>query len=27
MGPHLQAVGMGMRDHIERLRIEKLGWN
>ena len=27
MGPHLEAVGMGMPDHIERLRIRKLGWN
>ena len=27
MGPHLQAAGMGLPDHIERLRIAKLGWN
>jgi len=27
MGPHLRAVGMGMPDHPERLRIEKLGWD
>jgi hypothetical protein len=27
MGPHLEAVGMGMPDHIERLRIGRLGWD
>jgi hypothetical protein len=27
MGPHPQAVGMGTPEHIERLRIEKLGWD
>jgi hypothetical protein len=27
MGPHLQAVGIGTPDEIERLRIKKLGWN
>jgi hypothetical protein len=26
MGPHLEAVGMGMPDHLEHLWIEKLGW-
>ena len=27
MGPHLEAVGMGMPDHLEHLWIEKLGWD
>lgn len=27
MGPHLEAVGMGMPDHLEHLPIEKLGWD
>jgi hypothetical protein len=27
MGPHLQAVGMGTPNNIERLRIAKLGWD
>lgn len=27
MGPHLQAVGMGRPDHIEHLKIARLGWD
>jgi len=27
MGPHLQAVGMGMPDHLEHLWIARLGWD
>jgi hypothetical protein len=27
MGPHLEAVGMGMPDHLEHMWIEKLGWD
>lgn len=27
MGPHLEAVGMGMPDHHAQMSIEKLGWN
>ena len=27
MGPHLEAVGMGMPDHLEHLWIEKLCWD
>lgn len=26
MGPHLETVGMGKPDHVERLRIAQLGW-
>ena len=26
IGPHVDAVGMGRPDHIDRMRIEKLGW-
>jgi hypothetical protein len=26
MAPHLDAVGMGKPDRLERMRIEKLGW-
>lgn len=26
IGPHLEAVGMARPDDIERMRIEKLGW-
>jgi hypothetical protein len=25
--PHLEAAGMGRPDHVERLPIEKLGWD
>ena len=27
MGPYLEAVGMGMPDHLEHMWIEKLGWD
>jgi hypothetical protein len=27
MGPHLESVGMGMPDQLERLRIGKLSWD
>jgi len=27
MGPHLQAVGMGVPDHLEHLWIARLGWD
>jgi hypothetical protein len=27
MAPHLEAVGMGKPDRLERMRIERLGWD
>jgi hypothetical protein len=27
LGPHLEAVGMGAPDRIERVRIARLGWD
>jgi hypothetical protein len=27
MGPHLEAVGIGMPDHHEHMPVEKLGWD
>lgn len=26
LGPHLEAVGMGRPDQLERMAVEKLGW-